>query len=483
MNSIGRMTMAAAVVVATLLAGCAGTPKNSGFADVQRTTAERTGALIQWDRHTTDDQSVQASVRAMLVNELTAEQAVQIALLNNRNLQATFENLGIAQADLVQAGLLKNPVFDLGVRFPTRPPSKTYVDINVTEDFINVFFIPARRRLAQSQFEQVKSQVTSEVLNLAADVKTAFYSYQAAEQLVGLRRSIADAMAASANTAKRLHEAGNNTDLDFINAQAQDARAKVDLATAEADAADTRERLNDLMGLWGGQTVWSVAHKLPDLPAAEIQPQGLETLAIRQRTDLAAARQDVQVQAQALGFTSQTRLLTEANVGAEGEHETDGQWRIGPSFSVPIPIFDQGQAAVPRAQAMLVQSEQRYWALAVDLRSQVRAARTRMFNARSKAQFYHDKILPLQQQVVEQTQLQYNGMLVGVFQLLEVRRDQIDVAREYIESLRDYWTARAALERAVGGRLPDSATTTQPQAAMTGMPADHLHQTKNGEMP
>jgi cobalt-zinc-cadmium efflux system outer membrane protein len=464
------------------LTACATGPRNAGFGDVRQVVLDRTGQVIQWDRQSTDDQAVHQSVRAILAGKLTADQAVQIALLNNHNLQATFENLGIAQADLVQAGLLRNPVFDLGVRFPTTPPFKTYVDISVTEDFINVFFIPARRKLAEAQFERVKSQVTADVLTLAAETKSAFYTYQAAEQLVELRRSVSKAAAASADAALRIHDAGNSNDLDLIDAKAQDARAKVDLADADADADDARERLNDLMGLWGEETVWTIHNRLPELPTVEVHPLGLESLAIRRRPDLVAARQDIRVQALALGFTAQTRFLNEANLGPEGERETDGQWRIGPRLSVPIPIFDQGQAAVPRAQALVRQSEERYWALAVDVRSQVRAARTRMLNARRKAQFYRDQILPLEQQFLQQTQLQYNGMFVGVFQLLQARRDQIDAARQYIEALRDYWTARADLERAVGGQLP--AAVPGPSSDATSQPdfPSHKHQS-SGAMP
>ena len=123
---------------------CAAPPKDGGFRDIQHVVSERTGQTIQWDGQTADDQAVHQSVHDMLSGELTADRAVQVALLNNHNLQATFEDVGIAQADLVQAGLLKNPVFDLGVRFPTTPPSQTYVDVSVAEDFIAVFFIPAR---------------------------------------------------------------------------------------------------------------------------------------------------------------------------------------------------------------------------------------------------------------------------------------------------------------------------------------------------
>jgi cobalt-zinc-cadmium efflux system outer membrane protein len=285
----------------------------------------------------------------MLADKLTVDQAVQIAILNNQHLQATLEDLGIAQADLVQAGLLKNPVFDLGVRIPTGPPSKTYVDINVAEDFIGVFFIPARQRIAEAEFARVKSQVVGQVLDLAADTKAACYRYQAALQIVELRKSIAQATGASAMAAKRLHDAGNNTDLDYDNALARDVQAEVELDEAESDSAEARETLNDLMGLDSSDVPWRCGDRLRELPETDGPLNDLEQLALRQRADLAAARQDVDARAKALGFTRDTRLFSGASVGAEGERETDGQWRVGPSVSVPLPIFDQGQAAIPRA--------------------------------------------------------------------------------------------------------------------------------------
>jgi cobalt-zinc-cadmium efflux system outer membrane protein len=426
---------------------------------------DRSGLVVVWNRQSADDQKAQLALHEMLGKELTADQAAQIALLNNRHLQATFEDLGIAQADLVQAGLLKNPVFDIGVHFPDSAPRGTYLNLSVAEDFLNIFFIPARRKLAQSRFEQAKAQVTDRVLRLVADTKQAFYGYQGAVQLVELRQTIADAASASVDAANRLHDAGNITDLEFLGQRAQSVRAKIDLTNAEADAAEARERVNALLGLWGEDTVWTAEQRLKGLPASEPESTGLEALAIQQRADLDALRHEVQSNAQMLGFTIDTRFFSEASVGAAAERETDGQWRIGPNISIPVPLFDQGQGAIPRAQAMLRQSQQRYVAVVVDVRSQVRTARTRMLNARSKAQFVHDEVLPLQQQLFDQTQLQFNGMFVSVFQLLAAKREEIDAGRDYIESLRDYWQARAELEKAVGGRLP--AVTPPPSTLPT----------------
>jgi cobalt-zinc-cadmium efflux system outer membrane protein len=457
--------------------GCASAPsRQSSFADVHRTVADRIGADVRWNAPSPQsDAQLDAAVRGMLAKELTADEAVQVALLYNRNLQATFEDLGIAHADLVQAGLLKNPVFDLGIRFPDRPPGKTYLNFAITESFLDVLWLPARKRIAAAQFEQVKAKITDEVLKLAADTKSAFYAYQAAEHSVELRRTVLDAMTASAQAAKALHDAGNMTDVDFLAQRAQEVRARIDLKNAESDAVDAKEKVTALMGLGASQTDWKSAGRLPDLPANEIEPNGLESLAIRQRADLAAAKSEVIALGRTAGLAEQTRFFAQADLGLEAERETEGQWRIGPALSLPLPIFDQGQAVVERSAAALRQSQQRYAALAVEIRSQVRAARAKMFAAREKATYYRDELLPLQQQVIDQTLRQYNGMYVGVFQLLQAKRDQVDAGREYIDSLREYWLARCELERAIGGRLPGSSHPSTLPAA-TQPAADHEHE-------
>ena len=158
-----------------ILGGCTTVPREAGFGDVEKLVAERTTMRVHWNQGTTADQAVEEVIRASLQAELTADQAVQIALLNNRNLQAIYEELGIAQADLVQAGLLKNPVFDGLFRFPDRAPRGPNVELSVTQDFIDILFIPARKKLAASQFEAAKLHVAASVVNLAAEVRSAYY--------------------------------------------------------------------------------------------------------------------------------------------------------------------------------------------------------------------------------------------------------------------------------------------------------------------
>jgi cobalt-zinc-cadmium efflux system outer membrane protein len=281
--------------------------------------------------------------------------------------------------------------------------------------------------------------------------------------MVELRRAAVRTAAAALVAAQKLHDAGNISDLDLANGRAEDVRARIDLNDAETAAAEAREKVNEQMGLGEESSGWTMASGLADIPAAEVSDQDLETLALQQRQDLAAARQKVGVEARVLGLTTDFRFFDGMTAGPEFERETDHQWRIGPTVSVPVPLFDQGQEKVGRAQAVLRQSEERYYALTLDVRREVRAGGARLSHARVKALLYRDEVLPTEQELGEQMQRRYNGMYAGVFELLRSRRREIDASGEYIEALRDYWTARAELERAVGGRLPAAraAPTTQ----------------------
>jgi cobalt-zinc-cadmium efflux system outer membrane protein len=474
------------LLIALAFTGCTPAPPQNQFDGVRQAVAQRTGATVRWRTDSAEDAAADQAIQQLLTQPLTAEAAAQIALLNNRHLQATFEEIGIAQADLVQAGLLKNPVFDLGVRFPDRSPSKTYLDLSIASDFIELFLMPARQKLAGAALRSAQLRVTDQVLATVAQAKSDFYKYQAADQMLELRRQAAAAASASADAARRLREAGNINELDTLAEQTQDVRTEVELTDAVGETEAARELVNRDLGLTAGIDSWKAAPRLADPEAGEIALAGLEDLALRQREDLAAAREDLARQLQSLKFTRQTRFISSVNIGPEAERETDGQWRIGPSLSAPVPLFDQGQAAVAHQMAVLRQSRARYEAMCADVRSDVRAAVARVRNARAKAMLYRGKVLPLQKRLAEQTLLQFNGMFVGVFQLLQARRDEISAAAEYIAALRDYWTARAELQRSIGGgALPSAGPATtqdaappasaQPQAPSTEMQMHHVH--------
>lgn len=448
-----RLTVGCAALLAVAMAsGCATVPHEAGFGDVQQLVSERGISRIAWNQNSEEDVAVRQAVDQLLATELTADTVVQIALLNNPNLQATYEDLSIAQADLVQAGLLKNPVFQGDFRFHEGTGDLAF-EGSLVGNFVELLLIPLRKRVAEAQFQAAKFRVAGEVMDLAAQTRSAFYSLQADEQLADLRRTVMEAMGASFEVARRLRQAGNITELDLAAQQAQYEQAKVDFASAQAAASADRERLNALMGIWGKQIQWSLASRLPDPPAQELALNDLEKQAIASSLDLGAQRQQLAAAAQQLGVAAPVALWGDAELGVTAERDPEGSWGFGPSVTLPIPLFDQGQARLAKAQAQWRRARQLYAARAIEIRAQARAAAIRLRAARQRVDYYRTVILPLQQKIVHQTQLQYNAMQVGVFRLLEARQQQVEAGAQYVQALRDYWLARSELGQITAGRL------------------------------
>lgn len=452
--------MKAALTILTLLFVVAGhvaaaDKSDEAFRDLADAVHARTGKRVLWNRGTPQDAEAERFVESLLRRQLSADSAVQIALLNNRNLQATYEEIGIAQADLVEAGLLRNPVFEIERRFPGRA-----LEADLFSEFIDLLLLPLRKRVAKAEFEAAKMRVAHEVITQTAEVRAAFYEHQGDAQLVDLNRTVERASEDSAAAALRLHEAGNTTDLDLANEQAQHVQSKLDFAKAQSASLESREKLNSLMGAWGAQTQWKIAARLPDVPGKEIPANGLESRAISQRLDLSAAKQAAIAQGRSAGFASVASILEQLEVGAHYEREPEGRYTIGPSLRIPIPLFNFGQAASARARAKFRQNQQKYFALAVQIRSDVRAARDRMLLARQRAEYIKSTVLPLRSRIIQETQLQYNAMHLGVFELLRAKQEEVNSGKAHVEALRDYWVARADLEKAVGGSLSGSLSSS-----------------------
>jgi cobalt-zinc-cadmium efflux system outer membrane protein len=426
---------------------------------VEKSVAERTGKRVQWDREASIRDEVRQTVKKLLRRPLTADTAAQIALLNNQTLQATLEDIGISQADLREAGLLKNPTLDGFIRFPNRTPSAANIEGGLTQDFLDLLILPLRKRVAAAKLEQTRLRVADDVLKLVADTKIAFYELQAQQQLFERLKLVLETNDAALDLTQRQHDAGNVPDLALANQQIGYSESRLEAATAEAEIREKREKLNRLMGLWGGDTDWSATDELPEVPSVDLPARGLETLAVEQRLDLAAAKAELASLVQALGLTRTYRFIGALEFGVSSERDTDRQTMTGPTVNLALPIFNQGQARVAKAQAQLRQAERRLEALAVEIRSEVREKRDRLVAKRDAAQFYKNDVVPGRTRVVELTQLEYNAMLVGVFDLLMAKRNELNAQRGYIDAVRDYWITRAELERAVGGSLSPRGTT------------------------
>jgi outer membrane protein, heavy metal efflux system len=438
------------------LNGCASMALDAGFQDVRSTVEDRNQAKIFWNNGTELDKEAAKHLVSLLNRNLTADDAVQIGLLNNRELQSVYSELGVAQSDLIQAGLLSNPIFDAAVMFPASGGGRPDLELGAAMNFLNIFYIPLRKRVAALRFEQAKTRVSGLVLDFAGRVRNAFYAYEADEQMLELRQTIVQALAASFEIAQRIYQAGNMSDLDLFRERAQLEAGKLALRTAEISVRQSREELNVLMGFWGAQTQWQSAGRLPEIPEQPLETKDIERLALDRSLDLTQARQGIMGAGQELGLTRWTAVLPEFSVGPQGER-SEGAWEVGPRIDFPIPLFDQGQARIGRRTAELRAFQQNYYALAVRIRAQSRSVRDRLEGARDRVMYYRDIVLPLHERIVNEAQLQYNAMQLDPFQLLRAREQQIQTAVAYVEALRDYWLARGDLEQLMSGRLPSSS--------------------------
>lgn len=438
----------AGIALATfVLSGSARGENESG--SMPKLVRDRTGVQVPWSPDGREQPALGDTIRAILQGGLTVERAVRIALLNNQRLRAEFEEIGISQADLRQGLLPRNPTLEGETRSGGggRPG-----EVGVMQDLSSILQAPWRKQAAGASMQRANFLAAHEALAFVRETRSAFYGVQAAGQIGRFWEQIAAAARAAADLARRQHGAGNISDLDLENQQALYERAKIELSRTRIEALAARERLNRTMGTWGEQTTWEVLDDLPVIPADTISLAGLESIAISQRLDLAAADAEVRALSKSISLARFSQF-PELRAGVHFEREPEGTRTTGPAVELAFPLFDRGQHAVARAQAQLRQAQDRQAALAVEIRSEVRAGRDRLTAARQLVEYYSDVVLPRRERIVEHTQREYNYMLVGVFQLLQAKQDEINARREHLEAQRDYWIARTELEHALGGGL------------------------------
>ena len=467
-HSLLRRRMPAALL-ATLLAGCASFSPDGGFAPVQKTANERIGKDLVWARSETDRATLDRRVAELLAAPLTVDAAVQTALLNNRGLQAGFHELGITEAERVQAGRLPNP----GVSFG-RLTRGTEVELEWGLHFnlARLLALPLIGRMEARRFEQVQARVAMSVLTLAADTRKAWVHALAAEETVRYMRQVKQVADASTELARRMERVGNFNKLQRAREQAFSVDAALNLARAEQAQRSTRERLIRLLGASGEQTQFSLPERLPDLPKEALPLPDIERVALEQRLDVQAARLDVERTAQSLGLTRTTRFVNVLEAGfvrnSSNQAPTQRGWEVG----FELPLFDWGGARVARAEAVYMQAVHRAAETAVNARSEVREAHGAYRSAHDIARHHADEVVPLRQQIADENLLRYNGMLIGVFELLADARAQIASVNAAIEAKRDFWLAQADLDMALIGPPAPSAA---PGPAMAAEAAGNAH--------
>jgi len=460
---------AAFLIATALLGGCASFSPDGGFATVEQTAKDRLGKEVLWSRSSADQDSIDQRVSELLAKPLTADDAVQVALLNNRGLQANFQELGITEAELVQAGRIPNPGFSFGRL--TRG-SEVEIDRGLHFNLARLLAMPLIGPMEARRFQQTQGMVAMSVLNLAADTRKAYVQALAAEETVRYMQQVKQAAAAGAELARRMELVGNFNTLQRAREQGFAADASLNLARAEQAQRATRERLTRLLGLWGPQAQFVLPQRLSDLPKEVRDLPDVERTALAQRLDVQGARLAAEQTARNLGLTRTTRFINVLEVGfvrnSSNEAPTQRGWEIG----FELPLFDWGGARVAKAEAVYMQTLHRAAETAINARSEVREAYTAYRSAYDIARYHLDEIVPLRKQIAEENVLRYNGMLIGVFELLADARAQIASVNAAIEAKRDFWIAQADLDMALIGKpslaAALGAATASPAAEAAG---------------
>jgi len=449
---------AATAMLSLAIAGCAAVPLEAGRSGSlglvqQRVPAALSDAATRAVTARETDAAVQTQLRAWLASPLTLDAAVRIALLRNPRMQVAWAQIGTSAADVFEAGRLQNPAVSAALLFPLGDAAGNKFSVGASLGFAELLLRRASTHIAAADFERRKAEVAGAILDVVSDTQRVWVDAVAAAQRMRVRQAIHEAADVASDLAGRYLEAGNVGDLELQVQRAAASEARIAARRAEAELADARSTLLKQLGL-GTDAIWSLPDSLPAVQDdAPLELLRLQAQAREQRLDLIAARHRVDALTQRLGATRRYRFLARSDAGAAFEREADGSKRLGPSVSLELPLFQQGQGRVVRAVAELEQAQavQRELEIAIDADVQQQLQRVAL--ASDAATGYREGLIPQREAIVARLQEQANFMIVDTFKVLLAKQQEYAAYDGYVDAVQDYWRARVALLRAVGTQL------------------------------
>lgn len=460
-----------ALCAATLLPACAAFSPDGGLSVVGDVVGKNLRNDVAALRTPDDAVAARERMRSLLHKRLTVDNAARIALLNNRGLQAAYNELGLAEAAMVQASLPPNPTLSVQ---RLAGPAEIEIERRIAADILALATLPARSDIAAGRFLQAQFTAAEQTLRLAADTRRAYYRAVAAREQVSLLQQAVSAAETASKLARRLGETGALNKLDQAREHVFHAEIVAQLATARQRAASEREPLVRLMGLWGADLAFNLPNALPPLPRRVQALPSIEVEAVRCRVDLQIARLELGLLAKSQGLTRATRFINLLEVSGLARTTTEratGERIRDRGFDVEfqVPIFDGGEVRVRQAEESYLQAVNRLTEKAVNLRSEARDAYRTYRSTYDIAMHYRREVLPLRQIISDEMLLRYNAMQIDVFALLIEARQRLNASVAALEAQRDFWLASVDLMTAVtGGGVAGSGESMRATQAIPG---------------
>ena len=485
--------LGAIVAGAAALGGCVAYTADGGLGPTREIAARELRQDVGRIRAPADNERVRARVHALLRSPLSADRAVQVALLNNRGLQAAYNDLGISEALFAQASLPPAPSFSL-----SRTVGSGSLDIErqVVASILGLATLPERRAIAELRFTQAQLRTATETLRLAAETRRAYYRVVATGQLVNFLVETNAAARSASELFKRLGETGATSRLSQAREHVFYADVAAQLARARLQLQADRERLIRLLGLWENVAALKLPSQLPALPSRARTRDSIEREALEKRLDLRAARIEIDAVARELRLTSWSRFLDVLSIsGSLGDSRSRASGEVAPapngqtggvapgravdfersrvsglSVEVQIPL-DLGESRIRGARETYLRSVHKLTELSVNVRSEAREAYQRYRGGFDYSRHYQMQVLPLRQIIAEEGQLHYNGMIIDVFELLADARARVAANATAIEARRDFWIANSDLQFVTIGGAPGAGASDAPAVASAGAAA------------
>jgi outer membrane protein TolC len=456
-----------AVAVFTVLSGCASVNIDQSIDRSNNETKSTSGTSAQLLRTTDAKVARNQQVAELLKSPLSQQAAVQLAIINSPALQTILAERWGDMAQAAQGGRIANPILSLErVRFLDELEFGRILAFGL----LDLLTLPQRNKIATARIAQAELQMTADVVGLVSQVRMAWVAAVAANESATYSKLVYESAQASAELAKRMQSVGNFNRLQRVRQQAFYADASLQLLGSQQAATAARESLIRLLGLKDSQiNALLLPERLPDLPKTFLTPDAVSKALSNQRLDVRMAQSQLDAASKSQGLNLLTSL-TDIELGVirntvKDTHEGTSEKSKGYELSIRLPIFDWGDAQRASMNAMTLAAANRLEATLTSAGSDLRESYSAYRTAYDASRQYRDEVLPLSKVIAEENGLRYNGMFIGIFELLADHRSQINTVKAAISAQQQFWQADAALQATLLGKpmsVPSMSSSSSP---------------------